>query len=126
MSATGSHRLGQHSLVVNIVIAGNLAGVVAIFLDNLWEIIIDSIKLQVQFPAPGDSIFQGLAGAAGPEDELVPRLLLSTQVFDSRHIGFAEFRPVAVAKGSIKVHGDDPVVHKIISYSICKIDLIYF
>ena len=59
-------------------------------------------------------------------DELIPGLLLRAQIFDQWHIWLAEFWPVAIAKGSIKVHGDDPVVHKIISYSICKIDLIYF
>ena len=82
MSATGSHRLGQHSLVVNVVIAGDLPGVVAVLLNDLREIIVDSIKLQMQFPAPGDSILQGLADTAGPEDELVHRLFLSTQIFD--------------------------------------------
>ena len=73
-----------------------------------------------------EDITKRLAGATGPEDELIPGLLLREQIFDQWHIWLAEFWPVAVAKGSIKVHGDDPVVHKIISYSICKIDLIYF
>jgi hypothetical protein len=41
-------------------------------------------------------------------------------------IGLDSLADKLVPKGSIKVHGDDPVVHKIISYSICKIDLIYF
>ena len=57
--------------------------------------------------APGDSFLQGFTGSAGPEDELVAGSFLIDQIFYQRSVGFAEFRPVAVAKGSVKVYGDD-------------------
>lgn len=57
--------------------------------------------------APGDSFLQGFTGSAGPEDEFVTGSFLIDQIFYQRSVGFAEFRPVAVAKGSIKVYGDD-------------------
>ena len=59
------------------------------------------------FPAPGDSFLQGFSGAAGPEDELVAGSFLIDQIFYQRFVWFAEFRPVAEAKGSVKVYGDD-------------------
>ena len=44
-------------------------------------------------------------------DELIPGLLLRAQIFDQWHIWLAEFWPVAIAKGSIKVHGDCPDIN---------------
>ena len=45
--------------------------------------------------------------ANGPEDELVTGSFLIDQIFYQRFVWFAEFRPVAEAKGSVKVYGDD-------------------
>ena len=59
------------------------------------------------FSAPGDSLFQGIPGAAGPEDEFVAGSFLIDKVFDQWSVGFAELWPIAEAEGSVKVYGDD-------------------
>lgn len=68
--------------IIDVIVAGDLPGVVAIHFDDLREIVIDGIKGQVVVLAPGDCFLQGFTGPAGPEDEFIPGLLLSAEVFN--------------------------------------------
>lgn len=54
--------------VINIVVAGDLAAVVSVEFYDLGEIVVDSIKFKILFPAPFDRFRQSLSGSAGPED----------------------------------------------------------
>ena len=65
------YHLGHHNLIINVLIAGDLPRIVAMHFNDLREIVIYGIEFQLMFPAPGDYLFQGFTGAAGPVDELV-------------------------------------------------------
>ena len=57
--------------VINVIVAGDLSGIVAVLLNDLRHVAVDSIELQVVISAPGDGSAQGVPGAAGPQDNLV-------------------------------------------------------
>ena len=38
---------------------------------NLWQIVVDSIKFKILFPAPFNGFRQCITGTTGPEDEFV-------------------------------------------------------
>ena len=53
-----AHHLRQHRFIINIIITGDLAGVVAVLLDDLREIVVHGIKLKLLIMASGDRLFQ--------------------------------------------------------------------
>ena len=72
----------KNRLNINVIITGDLPGIVAVHFNDLREIIIYGIELQLMFTAPGDSFIQGFPGAAGPEDELVAGGMHLLKVFN--------------------------------------------
>lgn len=70
------------------------------------QIVIDSIEFKILFPAPFDSFRQCIPGTTGPEDELVAISFPFLEIGDQGFVWLAEFRPVAVAERSIKIHSD--------------------
>ena len=58
-------------LIINIIVTGNLPGVVAIHFNNLRKIIVYGIELQLMVSAPRYSLFQGFSGSTGPEYQFI-------------------------------------------------------
>ena len=56
----------ENGFIINVIIAGDLPGVVAVHFNDLREIVIDGIEGQVLFFTPEDGLLQGFAGTAGP------------------------------------------------------------
>lgn len=95
----------QHP-VVDIVITGNLPAVVSIEFDDFRKIVINCIKFKILFMAPFDCFRQSLAGAAGPENELVAITFPFLKIFDQCLVGLTELRPFAVTQGTVKIDSD--------------------
>ena len=72
----------ENGFIVDVIVTGDLPGIVAVHFDDFREIIIYGIKGEILIFAPGDCFLQGFTGAAGPEDELVAGGAHLLKVFD--------------------------------------------
>ena len=113
-STSSQYPIRQKCPVINVVVAGDLAGVVSILFHYLRKIVVYSIKLQGIGLAPGDSKVKGFSGTARPEDHFVPLAAHPVQVIDQAHIRFSGIRPVAVTEGSIKIDRYDLMIQSVL------------
>lgn len=113
-----------HHPVINVVVAGNLSAVVSVEFYNLWEIVINSIKFQILFPTPIDSLCQSIAGAASPENKFITILLSFLEVCNQCLVGLAKFWPIAVTKSAIKIYGNSLKIDYGIIHDQCLLCLL--
>ncbi len=110
-SGTSSkYPIRQKRPVINVIVTGDLTGVVSILFHYLRKIVVYRVELQCVGLAPCDSKVKGFSCTACPEDHFVPLTAHPVQVIDQAHIRFSGIRPIAVTEGSVKVDRYDLMI----------------
>lgn len=93
-------------MVINIVVAGNLAAVVSVEFDDLREIVVYCIEFKVLFTTPFGCFRQSFPGAADLENQFVSISPPFLEVGDKRLIGLTAVWPFAVTESAIEIYGN--------------------
>ncbi len=110
-SGTSSkYPIRQKRPVINVIVTGDLTGVVSILFHYLRKIVVYRVELQCVGLAPCDSKVKGFSCTACPEDHFVPLTAHPVQVIDQAHIRFSGIRPIAVTEGSVEIDRNDLMI----------------